>query len=77
MSFDLKDFKLKWQGSWRDRTGYSKNDIVVWKGKSYRCIQDCPIAYTLSQDSLVNTNNYSFDPPRLVQKSFRPDNPKY
>jgi len=77
MSFDLKDFKLKWQGSWRDRTAYSKNDIVAWKGKSYRCIQDCPIAYTLSQDSLVNTNNYSFDPPRLVQKSFRPDNPKY
>ena len=26
---------------------------------------------------LVNTNNYSFDPMRLVQKSFRPDNPKY
>ena len=51
MSFDLKDFKLKWQGSWRDRTAYSKNDIVAWKGKSYRCIQDCPIAYTLSQDS--------------------------
>ena len=77
MAFELNEFKLKWQGPWRDRTAYSKNDIVMWKGKSYRCIRDCPIAYTLSGDFLVNTNNYSMDPMRLVQKSFRPDNPKY
>ena len=31
----------------------------------------------ISGDLLVNTNNYSMDPLRLVQKSFRPDNPKY
>ena len=49
MAFELNEFKLKWQGSWRDRTQfYSKNDIVGGKVKSYRCIRDCPIAYTLS-----------------------------
>ena len=77
MAFELEQFKLKWQGPWRDRTAYSKNDIVAWKGKSYRCIRDCPVAYTISGDFMVNTNNYSMDPLRLVQKTFRPDNPKY
>ena len=77
MAFELEQFKLTWQGPWRDRTAYSKNDIVAWKGKSYRCIRDCPIAYTLSGDWMVNTSNYSMDPQRLVQKSFRPDNAKY
>ena len=50
---------------------------LLCERKSYRCIRDCPIAYTLSGDFLVNTSNYSMDPMRLVQKSFRPDNPKY
>ena len=61
MSFELKDFKLKWQGPWKDRTAYSKNDIVSWKGKSYRCIQDCPIAYTISNDGLVIGSDQGLD----------------
>ena len=49
---------------------YSKNDIVMWKGKSYRCIRDCPIAYTLSGDFIVNTSNYSMDAYEISPKVF-------
>ena len=63
MSFDLKDFKLKWQGSWRDRTQFiPKNDIVAWKGKSYRCIKIVLLHIQFRKTLLVNTNNYSLDP---------------
>ena len=48
MAFELEQFKLKWQGRGEIEQAYSKNDIVAWKGKSYRCIRDCPVAYTIS-----------------------------
>ena len=77
MAFDLKQFKLNWKGRWKDRTVYKKNDVVFWKGKPYRCIQDTPLAYTMTVNPEVNTSNYSFFPPRLRQRTYRPDNSKY
>ncbi len=77
MAIDIKNFKVTWKGTWKDTTSYKRNDVVYWRGKSYRCIEDTPINYTISQESLVNTNNYSFFGPTIVKRSYRPDNRRY
>ena len=61
MGFELEQFKLKWQGHGEIKRAVPGGDIVAWKGKSYRCIRDYPVAYTISGDFMVNTNNYSMD----------------
>ena len=38
--------------------GLNRNDVVYWRGKSYRCIEDTLINYTISR-VYGNTNNYS------------------
>ena len=45
MALSITDFKVTWKGAWRDKESYNKNDVVYWRGKSYRCIEDTPINY--------------------------------
>ena len=77
MAIDIKNFKVTWKGTWKDTTSYKRNDVVYWRGKSYRCIEDTPINYTISQESMTNTNNYSHFGPTIVKRSYRPDNRRY
>ena len=77
MAIDIKNFKVTWKGTWKDTTSYNRNDVVYWRGKSYRCIEDTPINYTISQESMTNTNNYSHFGPTIVKRSYRPDNRRY
>lgn len=77
MAIDIKNFKVTWKGTWKDTTSYNRNDVVYWRGKSYRCIEDTPINYTISQESMTNTGNYSHFGPTIVKRSYRPDNRRY
>ena len=36
MALDIKNFKVTWRGTWKDKTSYKRNDVVYWRGKSYR-----------------------------------------
>jgi len=69
--------RLQWKGQWRSRTQYFKNDVCVWKGKSYKCIRDLPMEFVIKTTGMVNSNNSSFEIPTLIRRSFRPDNQRY
>ena len=45
MALDIKNFKVTWRGTWKDKTSHKRNDVVYWRGKSYRCIEDTPENY--------------------------------
>ena len=49
MAIDIKNFKVTLEGTWKDTTTYNRNDVVYWRGKSYRCIEDTLLLITLSQ----------------------------
>lgn len=76
-TIDISKVRLKWKGKWRARQQYFKNDIVQWMGKSFKCIKDTPVEFVIKTSSKVSTSNYTFDPPQLVRRSYRPENPKY
>lgn len=77
MSLDIKNFKVTWRGSWKDKERYYKNDIVYWRGKSYRCIEDTPEHFTISSEMFTNTNSYTQYGPTIRKRSYRPDNGRY
>jgi len=77
MALDTSKLRLNWKSRWRPRTAYSKNDVVQWHGKSYRCIRDCPVDFVIYSEGTVNTGNYAFEHPETVQRSYRPDNRSY
>ena len=58
MALDIQNFKVSWKGNWKDKEKYYKNDIVYWRGKSYRCTEETPDNFTISSESMVNTNSY-------------------
>ena len=77
VAIPITPIKLQWKGQWRTRTQYFKNDVVVWKGKSYKCIRDIPVEFIIKTTGVVNTNNYSIETPTLIRRSHRPDNQRY
>ena len=78
MALDIKNFKVTWRGTWKDMTSYKRNDVVYWRGKSYRCIEDTPEnSFTISSESMTNTSSYTHYAPTIVKRSYRPDNQRY
>ena len=78
MALDIKNFKVTWRGNWKDMTSYKRNDVVYWRGKSYRCIEDTPEnSFTISSESMTNTSSYTHYAPTIVKRSYRPDNQRY
>ena len=56
MALDIQNFKVSWKGNWKDKEKYYKNDIVYWRGKSYRCTEETPDSFTISSEAMINTN---------------------
>ena len=77
MALSITDFKVTWKGAWRDKESYKKNDVVYWRGKSYRCIEDTPMNYTISSEAMINTNSYGQYQPTIRKRSYRPDDRRY
>lgn len=76
-AFDPTLLKIKWRGQWEAETQYFKNDIVSWRGRSWRCIKDTPNEFVLPMNTTITTTNYEFTHPRLRRKTYRPDLEEY
>lgn len=76
-NLDISKIKTTWKGPWIRETLYNERDIVSWKGAGYRCIKDTPSEWTIHAATIVATVRYEMMHPRLVLKSFRPDNKLY
>ena len=65
------------RGTWKDKTKHKRNDVVYWRGKSYRCIE----RYLKSFIYIFGINDqYIFIyalPPTIVKRSYRPDNQRW
>ena len=74
---DFSKLKTTWKGPWQVETLYKEKDIVSWRGSGFRCVLDTPSEWTVVSSTIVSPNRYESMHPRLVLKSFRPDNSKY
>ena len=76
-NLDISKIKTTWKGSWVRETLYKERDIVAWKGAGFRCIKDTPSEWTIHAATMSATVRHEMMHPRLVLKSFRPDNKLY
>jgi len=76
-NLDISKIKTTWKGSWVRETSYKERDMVAWRGCGWRCILDTPEEWTIHVATVMPTERSEMQHPRMVLKSFRPDNKKY